>query len=53
MGSCQFALRKFREAHASGNMMKWRPKEYDLLAVLAQNPGIVVARERWTFTSRI
>jgi len=35
-----------REAHANGNAMKLRTKEFDLLAVLAQNPGIVLTRDR-------
>lgn len=35
-----------REASANGNAMKLRTKEFDLLAVLAQNPGIVLTRDR-------
>lgn len=35
-----------REARANGNAMKLRTKEFDLLAVLAQNPGIVLTRDR-------
>lgn len=35
-----------REAHANGSAMKLRTKEFDLLAVLAQNPEIVMTRDR-------
>ncbi len=35
-----------REARANGSLMKLRTKEFDLLAVLAQNPGIVMTRDR-------
>ncbi len=35
-----------REATANGNLLKLRTKEFDLLTVLAQNPGIVMTRER-------
>ncbi len=35
-----------REATANGKSLKLRTKEFDLLAVLAQNPGIVMTRER-------
>ncbi len=35
-----------REANAGGKVLKLRTKEFDLLAVLAQNPGIVLTRER-------
>ena len=35
-----------RETTANGNLLKLRTKEFDLLAVLAQNPGIVMTHER-------
>ncbi len=35
-----------REVTANGKALKLRTKEFDLLAVLAQNPGIVLTRER-------
>ncbi len=35
-----------REATVADRMLQLRTKEFDLLAVLAQNPGIVLTRER-------
>ena len=35
-----------REAKAGGKELILRTKEFDLLAVFAQNPGIVLTRER-------
>jgi DNA-binding response OmpR family regulator len=35
-----------REVTAAGNPVQLRTKEFDLLAVLMQNPGIVLTRER-------
>jgi DNA-binding response OmpR family regulator len=35
-----------REVSAAGNPVELRTKEFDLLAVLMQNPGIVLTRER-------
>jgi len=35
-----------REVHIAGERVELRPKEFDLLAALAGNPGVVYARER-------
>ena len=38
--------RRTRQVHVGGNLVGLAPKEFDLLAVLAEDPGAVYSRQR-------